>query len=168
MVFGWFQAEPGSGEAAVDKTGLVLDFLQAVPDDLDQVGEAGDGEVGQDAALEHGPDPLSRFATVHGSLDSRVRARRLSARRGCFGWWSGPGSCGLAIRGEARRRRRCGCGHSPQMAALSRVPEGELWTSFPEANRNDVLGLLSMLLERLAVSAGLAADRTGGEHGADG
>ena len=31
----------------------VLDLLQAVPDDLDQVSEAGDGEVGQHAALEH-------------------------------------------------------------------------------------------------------------------
>jgi hypothetical protein len=33
---------------------------------------------------------------------------------------------------------------------------------------NDILGLLSMLLERLAVSAGLVADETGGEHGAAG
>ena len=38
------------------------------------------------------------------------------------------------------------------MTALTKVPEGELWTSFPEAARNDILGLLSMLLERLAVS----------------
>ena len=52
------------------------------------------------------------------------------------------------------------------MAALTRVPEGELWASFPEANRNDVLGLLGMLLERSAVSAGPAAEGTGGEHGA--
>jgi hypothetical protein len=52
------------------------------------------------------------------------------------------------------------------MAALTRVPERELWTSFPEANRNDVLGLLGMLLERLAVSAEPAAEGTGGEHGA--
>jgi hypothetical protein len=40
-----------------------------------------------------------------------------------------------------------------------------LWASFPEANRNDVLGLLGMLLERLAVTAGPAAEGTGGEHG---
>jgi hypothetical protein len=53
------------------------------------------------------------------------------------------------------------------MAALTRVPARELWTSFPEVNRNDVLGLLSMLLERLAVWAGPAAEGTGGEHGAD-
>jgi hypothetical protein len=33
----WFQAEPGSGEAAFDEGGLVLDFPQAVPDDLQQV-----------------------------------------------------------------------------------------------------------------------------------
>ena len=52
------------------------------------------------------------------------------------------------------------------MTALPRVSEGELWTSFPEVTRNDILGLLSMLLERLAVSAGLAAEGTGGEHGA--
>jgi hypothetical protein len=52
------------------------------------------------------------------------------------------------------------------MVALTRVPDGELWRSFPEGNRNDILGLLGMLLERLAVSAGLAAEGTGGEHGA--
>jgi hypothetical protein len=54
------------------------------------------------------------------------------------------------------------------MTALMRVPEGELWTSFPEANRDDILGLLSMLLERLAVSAGPVAEGTGGEHDAAG
>jgi hypothetical protein len=52
------------------------------------------------------------------------------------------------------------------MVALTSVPDGDLWRSFPEATRNDILGLLSMLLERLAVSAGLAAEGTGGEHGA--
>jgi hypothetical protein len=52
------------------------------------------------------------------------------------------------------------------MTALKKVPETELWMSFPEATRNDVLGLLSMLLERLAVSPGPAAERTGGEHDA--
>ena len=52
------------------------------------------------------------------------------------------------------------------MTALTTVSEGELWGSFPEAARDDILGLLSMLLERLAVSAGLAAEGTGGEHGA--
>jgi hypothetical protein len=54
------------------------------------------------------------------------------------------------------------------MAALTKVPERELWTSFPAASRKDVLGLLSMLLERLAVRAGPTAEGTGGEHGADG
>ena len=54
------------------------------------------------------------------------------------------------------------------MVALTSVSEGELWRSFPEATRNDILGLLGMLLERLAVSAGLAAEGTGGEHGAAG
>jgi hypothetical protein len=54
------------------------------------------------------------------------------------------------------------------MTALTSVPDGELWTSFPEATRNDILGLLSMLLERWPVSAGLAAEATGGEHGAAG
>jgi hypothetical protein len=52
------------------------------------------------------------------------------------------------------------------MAALTRVPERALWASFPEANRNDVLRLLSMLLEWSAVSAEPAAEGTGGEHGA--
>ena len=33
-------------------------------------------------------------------------------------------------------------------------------------DRNDILGLLSMLLERLAVSPMLAAERSGGEHDA--
>jgi hypothetical protein len=54
------------------------------------------------------------------------------------------------------------------MVALTRFPETELWTLFPEANRNDVLRLLVMLLERLAVSAGPATEGTGGEHGAAG
>jgi hypothetical protein len=54
------------------------------------------------------------------------------------------------------------------MAALTRIAETDLWTSFPEANRNDVLGLLGMLLERWAVSAGMTAEGTGGEHGAAG
>src|SRR5512135_2259799 len=56
----WLYAQPGSGEAAFDEQGLVLDLLQAVPDHLDQLGEAGHGGVGQDAALEYGPDPCHR------------------------------------------------------------------------------------------------------------
>ena len=52
------------------------------------------------------------------------------------------------------------------MTALTTVSEGELWTSFPEATRNDVLGLLSMLLERLAVPSMLTAEGAGGEHDA--
>ena len=52
------------------------------------------------------------------------------------------------------------------MTALTKVPETELWTSFPEATRNDVLGLLSMLLERLAVLPKAAAEGTGGERDA--
>ena len=51
------------------------------------------------------------------------------------------------------------------MMALTKVPETELWTSFPEATRNDILGLLSMLLERLAVSP-MPAEGAGGEHDA--
>ena len=54
------------------------------------------------------------------------------------------------------------------MTALTSVPDGELWRSFPEATRNDILGLLSMLLERLAVSPRSAAEGTGGEHDASG
>jgi hypothetical protein len=53
------------------------------------------------------------------------------------------------------------------MAALRRVPDRALWASFPEASRNEVLRLLSMVLERLAVAAApAAAEGTGGEHGA--
>ena len=52
------------------------------------------------------------------------------------------------------------------MTAVTSVPDGELWASFPEATRNNILGLLGMLLERWAVSAGLAAEGSGGEHGA--
>src|SRR5690349_4388242 len=59
--FTWFQGQPGSGEAAFDEAGPVLDLLQAVPDDLDQVAEAGDGEVGQHAAFEHRPDSFHRI-----------------------------------------------------------------------------------------------------------
>ena len=50
------------------------------------------------------------------------------------------------------------------MAVLSRFPETKLWTSFPEATRDEVLALLSMLLERLTAAP---AEGTGGEHGAD-
>jgi len=54
------------------------------------------------------------------------------------------------------------------MTAVTSVRDGELWASFPEANRSDILGLLSMLLERWAVPAGLAAEGSGGERGAAG
>jgi hypothetical protein len=54
------------------------------------------------------------------------------------------------------------------MVALTSVPDGELWRSFPEANRNDILGLLCMLLERRAILAGLAAEGAGGERDAAG
>jgi hypothetical protein len=54
------------------------------------------------------------------------------------------------------------------MTAVTTVSEGELWASFPEAARNGILGLLSMLLERLAVSAGPAAEEIGCERGAGG
>ena len=99
-------------------------------------------------------------------MDKRVQARRLSAGKACSGWSDGPGSCEHATPREAGRRRRCGHGHLLQMVALTSVRDGELWGSFPEATRNDILGLLTMLLERLAVSAGLAAEGTGGEHDA--
>jgi hypothetical protein len=54
------------------------------------------------------------------------------------------------------------------MTAVTTVSEGELWTSFPEATRNDILGLLCTLLERLAVSPRPTAEGTGGEHDAGG
>jgi Resolvase, N terminal domain len=47
------------------------------------------------------------------------------------------------------------------MTALTSVPDGELWRSLPEATRNDILGLLSMLLERLAVLPMPAAEGPG-------
>jgi hypothetical protein len=43
------QGQPCSGEAAFDDAGLVLDLLQAVPDDMEQLAEAGDSKVGQHA-----------------------------------------------------------------------------------------------------------------------
>ena len=53
------------------------------------------------------------------------------------------------------------------MTALTSVSDRTLWASFPEANRNDVLRLLSMLLERLAgPAAATPAEGAGGEHGA--
>ena len=54
------------------------------------------------------------------------------------------------------------------MVVVTSGPDGELWGSFPEAVRSDIVGLLGVLLERWAVSAGLAAEGTGGERGAGG
>ena len=108
--------------------------------------------------------PFSRFAVMQGSLGGRLRARRLSAGRACSGWWSGLSGCGQAIWGLAGRRRRRGRGNCPQMAVTKKIPETVLWASFPEANRNEVLGLLSMLLERLA-GAAKASEGAGDEHG---
>jgi hypothetical protein len=97
-----------------------------------------------------------------------VQSHQLSAGRAWSGWSTGPRSCEHATALEAGRRARRGRGHLLQMVALTSVPDGELWRSFPEAVRSDILGLLTMLLERWAVSAGLAAEGTGGEHGASG
>jgi hypothetical protein len=52
------------------------------------------------------------------------------------------------------------------MAAVMRVPERALWVSFPEANRNEVLRLLSMILERLTAVSSAAVEGSGGERGA--
>jgi hypothetical protein len=73
---------------------------------------------------------------------------------------SGPGGCGLATRREMLRCGRWARGHPPQMTALTQVPEGELWGSFPEATRSDILGLLVMLLEQLAASTSAASHPT--------
>ena len=105
---------------------------------------------------------------MHGSLDKGLLARQLSAGRACCGWWSWPGSYKHATLLEAGRRGRRGRGHLLQMVALTSVPDGELWRSFPESTRDDIVRLLGMLLERLAVSAGLAAEGAGGEHDAAG
>ena len=77
--------------------------------------------------------------------------------------WSGLSGC-EHVTGRGRGRR--GRGHLLQMTAVTTVSEGELWRSFPEVTRNDILGLLCMLLERLAVSPGPAAEGAGGEHDA--
>jgi hypothetical protein len=84
----------------------------------------------------------------------------------CFGWSSGLSGCEHVTWKDRGRRGRCGCGHPPQMTAVTTVSEGELWTSFPEATRIDVLGLLSMLLERLAVSLMPVPEEAGGERDA--
>ena len=49
------------------------------------------------------------------------------------------------------------------MAVVKGIPETVLWASFSEASRNEVLGLLSMLLERLAAAG--ASEGAGDEHG---
>jgi hypothetical protein len=151
------EVEACAGKEPGKEGGPVLHPFEPVLDQRSELAEVAFGQVGQ-GSLEVRPDRLDRFATVHGSLSRRVRARRLSAGRGCFGWPSGPSGCGQATWKEAGRRGR---GHLLRMAALTRIPETELWTSFPEAIRNEVLGLLSMLLERPT------AEGTGGEHGAD-
>src|SRR6266567_4749330 len=152
--------QASAGQAAVNQVGPVLDLLQLALDDADQAVQVGGGEVGH-GPLEQRPDALSRFVIVHGALDRRLSARRLSAGRACSSWWIGPRDYGRAPWREAGRRGRCGGGHVLQMVALTRVPDGELWASFPEGTRNDVLGLLGMLLERWAVSAGPPAERAG-------
>ena len=158
------EVEAGLGEEALEEAGPVLHPLETCPDQRSQLMDVVLGEVGQ-RSFKVRPDWLSRFVIVHGSLDRRLLAHRLSAGRGCSGWWSGPGSCGYAAR-EVDRRGRRGRGHLLHMTVATSVPDGELWASFPEATRNDILGLLGMLLERWAVSAGLAAEGSGGEHGA--
>ena len=70
--FTWFQCPALFRRGSLRWARLILDLLQAVPDDLDQVAEAGNGEVRQHAALERGPDALSRFAIVNAALDRRV------------------------------------------------------------------------------------------------
>ena len=78
---------------------------------------------------------------------------------------------------EGLRARAMEGGGAPGMVrSRASSPDGgadecsgrELWASFPEAARNDILRLLGILLERRAVSAGLAAERAGGEHDAAG
>jgi hypothetical protein len=160
------EVESGAGEEAVEEAGPVLHSLEPGLDQRGELAEVAFGQVGQ-GPLEVRPDRLNRLFIVRGALAGRVWARRLSAGRACFGWWSGLCGCGAAAGGMAGRRGWRGRGHPPCMAALTRVSERALWASFPEANRNDVLRLLSMLLERLAGSAApTPAEGAGGEHGA--
>ena len=154
------EGESRLAQEGVDQVGAALDLAEAAANHGLEFVKGGGGVVAE-AAFHAGPGAFSRFVTVHGSLRKRVKMRRLSAGRACFGLSSGPSGCEQATRREGRRRGRRG--HPPQMTALTKVPETELWTSFPEATRSDVLGLLSMLLERLAVLPGPTAKETGGE-----
>ena len=54
-----------------------------MPDDVDQVAEAGDGGVGQHVALEHRPDPFHLVETrgVAGSWNTRSQGLALAAGR---------------------------------------------------------------------------------------
>lgn len=83
----WLQGEPGFGEASLEEAGTALDGADGVLADLDELVEGGAGEVGERATFQRGPDALSRFAMVQGSLDVQLRACRLSAGRVCSGWW---------------------------------------------------------------------------------
>jgi hypothetical protein len=89
----YVRGRPGSGEASLDEAGLGLDLLQAVLDDLDQVAEAGDGEVGQHAALEHRPDPFQRveIRVQAGGWYTRSQGWALAAGRD----WAGAGGGAL-------------------------------------------------------------------------
>jgi hypothetical protein len=49
---------------------LILDFLQAVPDDVEQAGGTREGEAGWRAALEHQPDALDRVEILADSGSS--------------------------------------------------------------------------------------------------
>ena len=62
-----------------------------MPDDVDQVAEAGDGGVGQHVALEHRPDPFHLVETrgVGGQLEHPQPGlgARGGSRLGARGWW---------------------------------------------------------------------------------
>jgi hypothetical protein len=90
----------------------VLDGPQPGFDDRGKVIDVEDGQVAQ-AVFQHGPGAFNRLSIVRGALASQAWARRLSAGRACFGWWSGPGGCGAATGVKVGRRGRWGDGHPP-------------------------------------------------------
>ena len=88
--------EVGAGELPAERPGGGVVVLLEGEDLGGEFIEVFEVVGGEELALDDGEVDLSRFAMVHGALDRRVRARRLSAGRGCFGWSSGPSGCGQA------------------------------------------------------------------------
>jgi hypothetical protein len=130
----------GSGGEAAEEAGPVLHPPQPGLHQRGQLAGTAFSQAGQGSPQVR-PHRFSRLVTVQGALARRVRVRRLSTRRVCFGWSGGLSGCGRVPRRGPGRRRRCERGN-PLRMAVTRIPETALWPSFPDANRNEVLGLL--------------------------